>query len=302
MLALSTAWNYREDMSVPQMLEDIKATGIRHLELGYRLTQPQVEALIPLLKKFKLKVSSVHNYCPLPFDGLSPRHSSNYYRLSALQREERELAIKWTNHSIDTALRVGAQAVVIHAGAIELEHDPSPQLFQMYREGKAKTPEFENLRSQLLKARQEKQKDYLKVLVESLKEVMAYAQKKNMKIGLETRYYPVEIPNIDEIGFFLDLFGKQGMSYWHDVGHGEVNERLGFASPLSYLKKYADRMIGWHIHGVKVLKDHHAPFDGDFDLQKVVPFMKKEHIKVIESHSLATAEQIKEAVKRLEKI
>ncbi len=302
MLSLSTAWNYGVNRNAREMLSEIKEIGIRSLELGYQLTHKQLEELIPLLAEFKLKVLSVHNFCPLPFDGPSPRHSSNYYRLSSLEQKERELAIKWTKYSIDTAFRVGARAVVIHAGTIELDNDPSPKLFQLYREGKERTQKFQDLRLQLSKARQGKQAIYLNILVESLKEVMAYAQKKNIKIGLETRYYPIEIPNIDEVGFFLDLFEKQGMSYWHDVGHGEVNVRLGFAAPLSYLKKYSDRMIGWHIHGVKVLKDHHAPFTGDYDLTEVFPFMKRGHIKVIESHSMASAQQIKAALKRLEKL
>jgi sugar phosphate isomerase/epimerase len=284
------------------MLSQIKKAGFKNLELGYKLTNDQLKEVVALLKPMELGVLSVHNFCPLPYDGPSPRHPSNHYRLSSLDSDERRRAVLWTNHSIDTAVSVGAKYVVIHAGTVELENDPSARFLQLYREGKSGSPEFAELRQQVIKLRNEKKEPYLKVLRESLKEVMDYAQKKEIKIGLETRYYPVEIPNCDEIGYFLDIFEKQGMGYWHDVGHAAVNERLGLAAPMSYLKRYADRLIGWHIHGVKVIKDHHAPFDGDFDLNQILPYIKKHHVKVVESHSLASFDQIKEAFQRLENV
>lgn len=299
MLAISTAWNYKPDADIRAMLREIKDAGLEQLELGYRLTHAQTEELIRLLPEMQMKVLSVHNFCPVPYDEPSPRHPSNYYRLSSLDPKESAKAVEWTNRSVDTAVRVGAKALVIHAGTVELPDDPSPKIFELYRAGKQDTREFKELRSQLIKARQQVKRPYIETLKGTLAQVVAYAKKKNIKIGLETRYYPVEIPNYEEVGLFLDFFEKDGMGYWHDVGHGEVNERLGLCPPMSYLKTYGHRLIGWHIHGVKVLRDHHAPFDGDFDLDKVLPYMKPQHIKIIESHGLADLEQIKNAVKRL---
>lgn len=299
MLALSTAWNYHEDGDVRQMLCEIQETGIQNLELGYRLTRVQLEGIISLLKEFRLQVVSVHNFCPVPDDGPSPRHISNYYRLSSLDKSERQRAIQWTCHSIETACRVGARVVVIHAGTVELEADPSAKLFQLYQQGKKDSKEFHQLREQLRASRREKREPYIKVLVESLSEVMRYAKKKKINIGLETRYYPVEIPNCEEVGFFLDLFQNIGMFYWHDVGHAEVNQRLGLCPANGYLQQYKERLMGWHIHGVQGLKDHGAPFAGDFDLTTVMPFMKAGHIKVIESHGETSVAQIREAVKNL---
>jgi hypothetical protein len=123
-----------------------------------------------------------------------------------------------------------------------------------------------------------------------------------VKIGLETRYYPVEIPNYEEVGCFLDSFHDQGMFYWHDVGHAEVGERLGICPHADYFRHYKDRMIGMHIHGVKGLRDHQAPFDGDFDLTTVMPFFNGDLINVIESHAIATKEQIQEAIQRFSPI
>ena len=284
-----------------QLLLEIKETGLSTIELGYKITVAELARIIPLLKELEIKVSSVHNFCPLPNDHPSPRHPSNHYRLSSLDEDERRLAVRWTKEAVNTAVMTGAGVVVIHAGTIELPEDLAEGLFKKYKESDTGGDGFPKLRERFLMERKKAQGPFMKALVKSLAEVMDHAQAKNIKVGLETRYYPTEIPNNDEIGELLDKFHKQGLWYWHDVGHAEVNERLGIYDHLECLKRYQDRLIGFHLHGVKILRDHWAPLDGDLDLKKVFPFIKKHHLKVIESHS-ATVSQIREAVREFAKL
>ncbi len=299
MLAISTAWNYKSGEDLRAMLEQIKNLGLDAVELGYRVTHTDLENLIPLLKEFPMQVSSVHNFCPVPFDGPSPRHPSNYYRLSSIDEEERLRAVKWTQKAVDTACRVNASVVVIHAGTVEFADDISARLLKLCKQGQKDMQEFMALRDEFLAKRKKYRQPFIDAVVKSLNDVLAYARSKDIKIGLETRYYPTEIPNYAEIGELLGLFRGKGMYYWHDFGHAEVNERLGIAPHLDYLKSYSDQLIGFHIHGVRGLRDHQAPFDGDFDLNKLSSFINHGHIKVIESHAGATAEQLKNAVQRL---
>ena len=299
MLSISTAWSHKDHADGRQILAQIKETGIPVIELGYRLTHIQLEQIISLLNEFKLQVSSLHNFVPLPNDFPSLRHPSNYYRLSALDEDERRRAVVWTKNTIDVAVRVKAKVVVVHAGMIELPKELPERLIHLYKTGKAPTQEFQAVRMELITARQKARGPFIESVVKSFQEIMPYAQGKNILIGLETRYYPVEIPNCDEIGEFLSQFHKQGMYYWHDVGHAEVNGRLGIAAPTKYLDQYRDQLIGFHLHGVQGLRDHLAPFTGDFDLTKVFPYIKDHHIKVIESSSSATLDQIRSAVKLL---
>ena len=131
-------------------------------------------------------------------------------------------------------------------------------------------------------------------------EIIPYARQKKIKIGLETRYYPTEIPNFPEIGELLQRYDSSVMGFWHDVGHGEVNVRLGIVqNHRDYFDHYADRLIGLHIHGVLGLKDHQAPFTGDFDLNPILPYLKKGVIRVIESHSSVSSQEIRDAVGKL---
>jgi sugar phosphate isomerase/epimerase len=302
MLSISTAWNYKPDAEGRQLLLEIKETGLDTIELNYRLTKQQVERMIPLLGPMGLKVSSIHNFCPLPDDAPSPRHPSNYYRLSALDEEERQRAVLWTKKTIDTAVRVKARVVVIHAGMIEQPEDLAHKFIEQYKKGKKDTPEFQELRDKLIKSRRDHRGPHLQSVMTSLKDILPYAQEKNILIGLETRYYPIEIPNFEEIGEILGQFHRQGLHYWHDVGHAEVNSRLGITPHSQFLNQYQDKLIGFHLHGVNVLRDHIAPFDGDFDLKSVFPYIKPQHIKVIESGAQATLEQVRAAVKILSAI
>ncbi|HNV23626.1 MAG TPA: hypothetical protein PKH98_01930, partial [Candidatus Omnitrophota bacterium] len=106
------------------------------------------------------------------------------------------------------------------------------------------------------------------------------------------------IPNFEEVDYFLNQFYKQGMFYWHDVGHAEINERLGIYSHKKILEKYQDKMIGVHLHGMDGRYDHKAPFMGDFDLGKYLQYFKAPVIKVVETHQ-SLPEEMKEAVCKL---
>lgn len=301
MLAISLPWTKEDNVDVSSMLQSVKDMGLDAIEFGYTLTHDQVEEMIPLMRQMGLKAASVHNFSPIPNDRPSPRHVSNYYRLTAIDEDERTSAVQWTNHSIDTAVRTGAPVVVIHAGMIELGDPRSPELLNLYKEGKSDAPEFAATRAKLLAERERVKGPHLEALIQSLNAVMHYAHMKNVKIGLETRYYPTEIPNFKEIGELLDRYRGQGMGYWHDVGHAEVNGRLGITPHEQYLKSYSRDLIGVHLHGVMALRDHNAPFCGDFDLQSVLPYFKKDMIKVIESR-FGSFDQLKIAVVKLKEI
>ena len=301
MLAISLPWTKEDNIDVGAMLGSVKDMGLDAIEFGYTLTHEQVDAMVPLMKQLDIKSASVHNFSPIPNDRPTSRHVSNYYRLTAIDEEERISAVQWTNHSIDTAVRTGASVVVIHAGMIELGDPRSPELLSLYKEGKSGSPEYAAVRAHLLKERERIKGPHLEALIKSLNTVMRYAQAKGVKIGLETRYYPTEIPNFKEIGELLDRYRSQGMGYWHDVGHAEVNGRLGITPHEQYLKSYGRDLIGVHLHGVVGLRDHNAPFCGDFDLEVVLPYFKKDTIKVIESR-FGSFDQLKAAVEKLKKI
>lgn len=297
-LAVSTSWNFKEGSNVRDNLNEIKRLGVDSIELGYTLTDQQVREIIPLLKELGISVSSIHNFAPVPSDEPSPRHPSNYYRLSAIDEHERSKAVEWTKATIDLSRQVGSPVVIIHAGTIEIKNDPIKDIQRLFQEGKSKGPEFSGLIARMLTDRQTAKPHYMQALMKSLDAVMSYAQETGILIGLETRYYPTEMPNFEEVGFLLNRFSDKGMLYWHDVGHAEVTEKFGIRPHLDFLKTYGKKMIGMHIHGMEGLRDHKAPFTGDLDLEKVRPYLRENLIKVIEAR-YATFDELKTAVVKL---
>jgi len=298
MLSISTSWDYKPDMDIKAWMEQIKGFGINSIELGYTHSYDQLKQIEDLLEPMQMTVNSIHNFCPLPNDEPSKRHPSNYYRLSSLDAHECEKAIEWTNACVDTAARVNAGFVVIHAGTLELEEDPSVVMLDLFKQGQYEVSKAQDLIEQFKKIRKEKAGPYIEVLDKSLETVCDYAKSKNVKIGLETRYYPIEMPNFDEIEYFLNRLDNEAIGYWHDVGHAEINSRLGLVDHEDFLKKYGEKMIGVHLHGMKVWRDHLAPYDGDMDIEKYLPYFKGDMIKVIEAR-YADAAQVQNGVEKL---
>ncbi|MBN1870585.1 MAG: TIM barrel protein [Candidatus Omnitrophica bacterium] len=298
MLAISTSW-MDEHLDMEHWLSWIKNLGFNAVELSYSFTEKQLKECELLLREMKIPVCSVHNFCPVPNDGPSGRHSSNYYRLSAVDERERQQAVKWTNLTVDTAEHVGAGVVVIHAGTLDFEDERSPWLFHLYSNGQKDTDAFRQERERILQLREEKRRPYIAALEQSLNEIVVYSRKKNIKIGLETRYYPIEIPNFQEIGYFLGLYDEDELGYWHDVGHAEMNDRLGIRPHMDFLEAYKDRLIGVHLHGIKGKRDHFAPFEGDMDLERFLPYFGPDVLKVVESKPYADASFIQDAVYKL---
>ncbi len=298
MLSVSTSW-MDLDVDIKDWLVQIKDLGFEAVELSYKVTDSQLKEAETFLGQLQLGVSSIHNFCPVPNDEPSDRHPSNYYRLSSLDEHERKQAVKWTNIAIDTAQRVGAGVVVIHAGTCDFEDERCEQLFDLFVSGQQNSESFCQERERILKLRGEKKEPFIAALTQSLKEILPHSRSKNIRIGLETRYYPAEIPNFDEIGYFLNLFDKQGIGYWHDVGHAEINDRLGITPHVQFLEAYKDQLIGVHLHGIKGRRDHLAPFEGDMDLNKFLPYFRSNILKVVESKPFASIDYMKEAVTKL---
>ncbi|VAX37027.1 hypothetical protein MNBD_UNCLBAC01-1555 [hydrothermal vent metagenome] len=300
MISISTSWmGSLPESGLRNWLLRIKNLGFEAVELSYKVSHEQLGEFECLLPEVGLKVSSIHNFCPTPNDEPSPRHASNYYRLSSLEEHERKQGVKWTNIAVDTAKQTGAKVVVIHAGTLDFEDERSPELFKLYVDGQKDTPEFEAEKKRILDLRAEKKGPHIEALDRSLAEICTYAKREGIKIGLETRYYLMEIPNFEEIGYFLDQYDNDVMGYWHDFGHAEMNSRLGVTPHKKFLETYKHRLVGVHIHGIKGRRDHLAPFEGDMDFEQFMPYLTSDIIKVVESKPFASEDLMKEAVKKL---
>ncbi|MDP3804639.1 MAG: sugar phosphate isomerase/epimerase family protein [Candidatus Omnitrophota bacterium] len=298
MYSLSTSWNSFRHKSGDELVGEIKSIGFDTIELNFAMTESMVKDILALTQRSEIKVSSLHNICPLPAEIGLDEASPDYYSLASPDEEERELAVGVAKNTIRYARMFGAKAVVLHAGRVQIK-DRMRELAALTGDTEA----FNALKAQMIRERDEKKGGYLDNVIKSLAELVPYASQMKVLLGIENRYYYREIPLIDELEAIFNNFNSGEVFYWHDAGHAEVFDRLGITKHEDLLERFANRLIGVHLHDIMgVMDDHKPPGLGTFDFRILKPYLKKDTIKVIEAHHPATANQIRKGAEYLKKI
>jgi sugar phosphate isomerase/epimerase len=300
MFSFSTCWNSHRHTDGRAMLAEIRALGFEYAELGHGVRLTLVEGIQQAVAAGEIKISSLHNFCPLP---VGVMHASpDYYLPSSLHDQERQLAVRHTIRTIDFAASLGAKAVVLHLGVVGMRNR-TRKLLEMMAEGRAEKPRFFRRREKALLVRERKRGPYLDRVFRSLDEIVPRARDAGVRLGIETRLRLEEIPDSDETAEITARFGPETVAYWHDVGHAQVKENLGLTTHEFLLKRFCDKTAGMHLQDFAPPEfDHLPPECGTFDFQRLTPFVKPGMVFAWEIHPQTPADQIGENFKRAHEI
>ncbi len=103
------------------------------------------------------------------------------------------------------------------------------------RDGK-KTPKYEKLRAEAAASREAGKGKAVERVYETLHLILPEAEKRNLKLGIENRQGLEEIPLEGDFEFFFREFDSPNMVYWHDTGHAQIKENLGFLHHARHLE------------------------------------------------------------------
>ena len=300
MYSLSTCWNSHRHTDGRALLREVRALGFEYAELSHGTRISLLPGILDAVDAGEIKISSLHNFCPLP---MGVNYSApNLYKFSAEKDRERELAVRHTLKTFEFASRVKAPLVVLHVGSVEMK-DYTEKLKEMLARGETGTPKYEKLCAELTARREAKKEKFVERTYDTLRKILPDAEARGLLLGIENREAVEEIPFESDFPFFLREFSGPSVVYWHDTGHAQIKENLGFIRHAMHLESLADRLGGFHIHDVQSpARDHCAPGTGSVDFAALKPFVKPKHIKVFEFGPNMPVEDLKRGVAHVKRI
>ncbi len=282
------------------MLREIRELGFEYAELSHGIRISLLPGILQAVEGGEIRISTLHNFCPLP---MGVTHAApNIFKFSADNPRERENAFRHTLKTLETAVRVKAPLVVLHLGCVDMR-EYTDKLIDLAADGKKGTPKYEKLCEEVVIKREEKKERYVEYTYEVLRRLVPEAEARGIKLGIENREAVEEIPFESDFSFFFKEFPSPAVAYWHDTGHAQIKENLGFIHHAMHLESLGDRLAGFHIHDVEFpARDHRPPGEGTIDFAALKPMVKPEHLKVFEFSPNLTPEQVREGVARLKAI
>jgi sugar phosphate isomerase/epimerase len=300
MFSFSTCWNSHRHTNGRAMLREIRDLGFEYAELSHGTRITLMPGILEAVDAGEIRISSLHNFCPLP---MGVNHAApNLYQYSDERHRERELAHKHTLRTLDFAVRVKAPLVVLHVGSIEMK-GYTDKLLEMLERGEKDSAKYKKLCEEFIAKRDKSKKDFWSRTIASLKKLVPEAESRGVKLGVENRQSLEELPIESDYDFLFHDISSSSLVYWHDTGHAQIKENLGFLNHRSHLESQRARLAGFHIHDVQFPgKDHSAPGTGSIDFAGLKSSVKPDHIKVFEFSPSLSPEEAKRGAEHIQKL
>jgi sugar phosphate isomerase/epimerase len=111
------------------------------------------------------------------------------------------------------------------------------------------------------------------------------------------------LPLETDYAFLFKELSSPAIVYWHDTGHAQIKENLGFIHHAMHLESQRERLFGFHVHDVQFPgRDHCAPGTGNVDFAALAPLVKPGHIKVFEFGPSMPVELLRQGVEHVQRL
>ena len=292
--SLTTRWNARRHETGEAMLEEILDLGFDHVELGFDLTPNLVSGVRSMVAAGRVKVDSLHAYCPLP---PVPFPSPEPFTLSASDPNIRANALHYLENTIRFAAEIGARVVVVHAGNVEMKMF-SPQLVELTAAGRQYDEDYEKIRMQLIVAREKAVTAQLPHLYAGIERLMPLLEETQRTLAFEILPTWESIPTEVEMERLLSHYNSPRLRCWLDMGHGQIRENIGLISHARWAKRLRPWLAGMHIHDVRPpATDHLMPPAGATKFELFKEVAQDDIIRVLEPSPSVAAEDIAAGLK-----
>ena len=296
MLALSTSWWSGGSVTAEQLLEDLKNFGITGIELSYCISENFYREMKNPIIRSGVTVVSVHNYFPIPPVKKDSKGGGDLFLLSSQDDEERQFAIRYTSKTIEHAAEMGAAAVILHCGVVEMNPEWNV-IYEYFNSNRLDSKDAHLFIRDKLTERDSRKPRHMDSLLASLDRLVSVAEKQGVLLGLENRYHYHELPGLDDFRFIFNTFKGAPIGYWHDTGHAHANETLDFIPNNALLQNYQQQLIGMHLHDAIGLDDHIPPGSGEIDFAALKSFLKSDAIRVIELKPGIPAAEVSDGIR-----
>ncbi len=287
------------------MLREMADLGFSHVELSHGIRITLVPGILKAMDEGFIKVSSTHNFCPLPTGIVQA--APNLFEPSSSAHQEHDQWLRQTKRSLDFGQQVKARVLVLHLGSVRFGWINPVKKLEAYFEKHpgvklAEDARYVALRDKVMKKMQAKKVGYWNQVKASLEEIRPYAAERGIALGCENREDVAELPIDGEFEELLSgMVQPNTAGYWHDTGHAHIKEQLALLNHREHLEKNAARLIGFHLHDVSAAgKDHQPVGSGQIDFEMVSSFWKAHHLLTLEFGPRITVEQVKESKVRID--
>ena len=289
-IGLSTSWN-GPGASPTHLLDQHRSLGFRRLEAYAHFTPEGLEALAREADRRDMQIASLHAPC-----GVAVNIGDS---LASTNQSERLRSVDAHKATIDAAAEIGARAIVIHLGNSGVASRQAAIFDAIARYGRL-SEEHLRLRDWAWQEREANKRPHLDAAIQSIRALGEHALDSGVRLGLECRDGYFEIPGLDEVAEVLAACEGLPVGYWHDAGHGAKLDYLGFVEHEEFLRRYAEQIVGMHIHDTRAGRDHLAPGQGTTDFAMLARYLRPETIRTLELSRMVSAAEISQALDVLE--